>query len=204
MLNTTRRGADKKIGSYIPTYSVIDFTDVATYFEILNEAVGLYYYDTDTQEYIPVGSATYDPDKTYYTETMGNYYQAPMTPEAYFRYNVNHYFGKTYIKNGDEYEMVDDPDSYDATQTYYTPDEPSANEETIYVVTPSNEGDTCVSSKSTNSLIPTYITSIMLTDPVADTRYGTQLKAPTTDGTYTLKVTIVDGHPTFSWVSDQE
>ena len=202
MLKNTRWSANKTVGNYVPIYVVYDFTDVATYFEFLNENVGLYYYDTDLQDYVSVGSGTYDPDTTYYTKALENYYQAPMTPEAYFNYSKTHVepTGYIYIKNGDSYEIIEYEAEYDPTQTYYVAEHTS---DPIYMVSATNEGTLGVSSKAQNQLINVFEPNIMVTNPVVNIRYGTQFTVPAAQGTYTLKVTVdSEGHPTFSWVTD--
>ncbi len=200
MLKNTRWHSDKTVGNYVPTYEAYDFSDVNTYFGILNQEVGLYYYDSDNQQYVTVGSGTYDPDVNYYTESLGNYFPAPITPEAYFKYYATHMVGYIYTKNGDSYEKITDPDAYDPTQTYYVT---TAVTDTIHMAAPSNEGNLGVSSKAQNQLINVFQTYMMVNNPVVNTRYGTQLTVPAVQGTYTLKVTVdSEGHPTFSWVAD--
>ena len=68
----------------------------------------------------------------------------------------------------------------------------------IYNIIPSNEGDVNLQGDSTKNAVAMNIVNFIVANPVPNIRYGTQLNAPTTDGTYTLKVTVTSGKPTFS------
>ena len=69
-----------------------------------------------------------------------------------------------------------------------------------------NIGNVCASGEtadSTNDGIKFAIMPIVVPQAQIGTRYDQQVQVPTADGTYTLKVTVASGKPTFSWTLDQ-
>ena len=66
-------------------------------------------------------------------------------------------------------------------------------------------GDLILSSSSSyaaNSGVAGMKLPIHLANPTVNVRFDQQLDAPTSDGTYSLKVTVASGVPTFSWEAD--
>lgn len=110
-----------------------------------------------------------------------------------------------YVAEDQEYVQVcwvDPVPPFDPNETYYEQTEVADwNPYSIYVLSASNEGNTGISSET--ALSPVNLTQpfIMVSNPVGNVRYGTQLTVPAIDGTYNLKVEVVAGAPTFSWAT---
>lgn len=77
----------------------------------------------------------------------------------------------------------------------------SGRDTTIYDIIPSNEGDIGISGKPTSSPVNVFKTAFLISNPIANTRYGSsQLNPPTVQGNYVLGASVnSSGNPTFAW-----
>lgn len=82
--------------------------------------------------------------------------------------------------------------------TTLTETDPYNNSITIYGGSNNQATNAEISIKSSDAPNVRQISEIIVSNPVINTNYSSQLQAPTADGTYTLKVTVSSGVVTFS------